>query len=65
MRTRKFILEVSTSSGVTDGELMAFILEAISTWGGQRHPDDPLFNSCQKATITKITGKTYSLGDHT
>jgi hypothetical protein len=28
-----------------------FIEEALSTWGGQRHFDDPLFNSLENVKV--------------
>jgi hypothetical protein len=31
--------------GVDGQDLAAFIVDALETWGGQRHPDDELFQS--------------------
>ena len=31
--------------GVTMPQLRDFVQDAVTTWGGQRHPDDPLFDS--------------------
>lgn len=38
---------VETDVGMRD--LKAFAEDAISTWGGQLHPDDPLFSSVDVA----------------
>lgn len=29
--------------GVTVAELKAYIKDAVENWGGQKHPEDPLF----------------------
>jgi len=37
---------------VTRAELRAFIVAALETWGGQRHPDDHLFYSLGNVKVT-------------
>ena len=34
---------------VSTAEAKAFIVDALTTWGGQRHPDDHLFHSMRVA----------------
>lgn len=31
-----------------------FIIDALECWGGQRHPDDPLFGSLEKVRVKKV-----------
>jgi hypothetical protein len=31
--------------GVNNEDLAAFVIDALSSWGGQFHPEDPLFHS--------------------
>lgn len=38
-------------SNVTEEDVASFVADALSTWGGQRHPDDPLFNSLDIESI--------------
>lgn len=38
--------------GVTMADLKAFAQDAVETWGGQRHPDDPLFGSMDVTAIS-------------
>jgi len=33
------------------GDLRSFIKDALESWGGQRHPDDPLFHSLGQVTV--------------
>jgi hypothetical protein len=35
----------TVNKGVTTNDVEKFAVDAVSTWGGQRHPDDPLFDS--------------------
>jgi hypothetical protein len=35
-------------------ELRSHIVDAVETWGGQRHPDDLLFDGIQKATTSGV-----------
>lgn len=48
------IATVESSVGVQ--ELKDFVDDALSTWGGQRHPDDHLFNSMdiKRVNVTHI-----------
>jgi hypothetical protein len=38
-------------NSVTLGELNDFVDDALSTWGGQRHPDDHLFSSIDVRSV--------------
>jgi hypothetical protein len=33
-------------------DLKAHVKDAVESWGGCRHPDDPLFDGIAKATVT-------------
>lgn len=35
-------------------ELRAFIKDALLSWGGGGHPEDPMFTSCQEVSVRKI-----------
>ncbi len=35
----------TVEQGVSMKGLRAFAVDALASWGGQRHPDDPLFDS--------------------
>lgn len=35
-------------------ELRQFIKDALETWGGQGHPDDPLFSSLGQVSVHRI-----------
>ncbi len=39
---------------VTLGILRTFIIDALESWGGQFHPDDPLFDSLQHVHVTRF-----------
>lgn len=38
-----YTVELDRPEGVTVKELVAYIKDAVETWGGQRSNDDPLF----------------------
>ena len=35
-------------------QLREFVIDALETWGGQRHPEDWLFGSLEKVRMTGI-----------
>ena len=35
----------------TQAEVKEFIVDALGSWGGQFHPDDPLFGSLEIKTV--------------
>ena len=43
MAKRTVVLTFDCPSSVSYSSLRAYIIKAIATWGGQYHPDDPLF----------------------
>ncbi len=44
MAKREFYtIELDRPDGVSVAELIRYMREALEEWGGQRHPDDPLF----------------------
>lgn len=38
-----YTVELDRPEGVSVAELVAYMKDAIETWGGQKHPSDPLF----------------------
>lgn len=47
------MIQAEIPEGVTAAEAKDFAQDALETWGGQRHPDDPLFHS-MKAPKSKM-----------
>lgn len=47
---KTFLVTVTASDDVRINDLKRYIREAISVWGGQLHPDDPLFEH-KKVTV--------------
>jgi hypothetical protein len=41
-------------------DIAAFINDALSSWGGQFHPDDPLFFSLSISQVT-VHGRTFAV----
>ena len=52
--TKKFIVTVKLPPGATIREVQQYIKEACEAWGGQRHPDDPLFSMWDRITVKPI-----------
>lgn len=44
-------LAFDVDDAVTLSELRKYIKDALETWGGQRHPNDPLFDSLSNVRI--------------
>ena len=42
---RTISVTIDIGSDIDTAEIALFVCEALSTWGGQRCPDDPLFTS--------------------
>lgn len=53
-------IEFKKPPGADIEDVARFIRDALSSWGGGLHPDDPLFNSLELSTIT-VHGKTFDL----
>lgn len=57
MKTRTITVKLKEwPSGASENDVAGFIIDALETWGGQRHPDDPLFSSLRIDGVT--VGKT-------
>jgi hypothetical protein len=41
-------------------EIAEFINDALTSWGGQKHPEDPLFGSLQLTDLT-VHGKRFEV----
>lgn len=51
MGRRRAEISFSARSSVSHNELREFITDALESWGGQRHPDDHLFESLQGVKV--------------
>lgn len=47
-------------AGADVGEIAAFIYDALSSWGGQFRPDDPLFHSLSIKEVI-VNGKKFKI----
>ncbi len=52
LEPREITIRCGVPRGVPAAELRAFICDALETWGGQRHPDDPVFCSLDSVRVT-------------
>lgn len=41
----------------TKTDVADYVRDAVQCWGGQRHPDDELFDLCRDATVRIIKEK--------
>lgn len=48
--TVRIIVEVP--QGATVDDVVIFAVDALTSWGGQLHPDDPLFHSLKVKSIS-------------
>lgn len=46
-----FIVTVPAPEVYSKTDVRDFIREAVQCWGGQRHPEDELFDLCRDATV--------------
>jgi hypothetical protein len=55
-KDQRYTLQVSFEvEETTSFEAVKFFIEdVLETWGGQRHPDDPLFGSLKNVRVKKI-----------
>lgn len=52
-RETSVLISFKKPAGVSAVELRNFIILALETSGGCRHPDDPLFNSLRDVRVSK------------
>lgn len=58
----QIIINYEMPEGATRDDIAEFVLDALQTWGGQRHPDDPLFGSLRgKINSLKVNNKLYDV----
>lgn len=50
----KIVIEYTMPPGTNRDDIASFVHDALSSWGGQFHPDDPLFGSL-RGLMTTIT----------
>ena len=48
-KEKVLVLRLKLRHTVSGPELRAMIEEAVESWGGSLHPDDPLFNAVESA----------------
>jgi hypothetical protein len=53
----QMIVEFDMPTCALRSDLRIFVKDALETWGGQRHPDDPLFSSLGQVTVKSISRK--------
>jgi hypothetical protein len=55
-KNQRYTLQVSfgVEETISFEAVKYFIEDALETWGGQRHPDDPLFGSLKNVSVKKI-----------
>ena len=57
-------IEVDAPLGTNRDDIAQFVIDALSSWGGQFHPDDPLFNSLRGRMKKVVIGhKRYEVED--
>ena len=53
-------IRLTKPAGVSEAELAQFIKDALSSWGGQFHPEDPLFHSLRgRMSYITVNGKKF------
>ena len=57
---RAFQVTLEMPRGVKVGEMSDYILDAVQTWKGQLHPDDPLFDLDYETVRVVSLGKVTS-----
>ena len=50
-------VRITLRNPVPRGDLRQYVKEAVECWGGQFHPDDPLFNGVELVTTRIIREK--------
>lgn len=57
----KITIEYALPEGSNRDDVADFVVDAIESWGGQRHPDDPLFGSLRgHLRNVVVNGKNYN-----
>jgi ABC-type enterochelin transport system substrate-binding protein len=57
------LMTVEAPASVDKAELTEYIEDALDSWGGQRHPDDHLFNGVKPDVIILTKKKTIRIVD--
>lgn len=52
-RRMTLVIDFEKPKNVSHSELRAFIIDTLEAWGGQKHPDDPLFGSLIDVRVSK------------
>lgn len=56
----KLELEFEVNESVEFSYVREFIIDALETWGGQKHPNDELFGSLEKVKVKRFKPLTPS-----
>jgi len=56
-------IEIDAPPGTNRDDIAQFIVDALSSWGGQYHPEDPLFNSLRGRLKKVIVGNKRYMGE--
>lgn len=54
MPREKYVVTVTRPAGVSITEMRNYIREAVDMWGGQFHPDDPMFYGQAPVTVVRV-----------
>jgi hypothetical protein len=54
MKKLRTVVTFECEDSVSKSELREFIKDALATWGGQRHPNDHLFDSLDNIAVGKF-----------
>ena len=56
---RMFMVQVEMPEGATVEDMRAYIWDAVATWKGQLHPDEPIFDlDSDKVRVLSIPATT-------
>lgn len=58
MPREHYLVTINRPRSTPIGEMADYINEAVTVWGGQLHPEDPLFDSdAKRVKVTRLTEK--------
>ncbi len=57
-------IEINPPPDTNRDDIAQFVIDALSSWGGQFHPDDPLFDSLRGRITDLVVGhKRYTTNE--
>lgn len=58
-------IKIDKPPGTDYNDIAEFIHDALSSWGGQKHPEDPLFHSFRhRISEIVVAGKLFTSPDY-